>query len=436
MFLYYLGLARRHLLESKGMTAALVLALALGVGASMAMITVIRVMTWDPLPGRSEHLFHPYIDPLPSSYEVKDSMDPRVALTWTDAKELLRRGPARAQLALASGHLLVNPQDGVESPFFVDGQYATPSLFEMFGLNILEGNTWTEEEEQERAHVVIISNSLKNRITSRNTIIGRQILLGGQSFRVIGIAADWAPRPRFHTDLQRDIFKGQDDFFIPLTTAIDLQLTVGNSMFSWSPTPSANKMEDSRTAWLQYWIYLDSPRDQADYLRFLENYTREQISSGRFERRSQPRIERLHEFLVKRKIIPDELKLQLGLSIAFLLVCLVNICALLFSRFIRRTHEVAIRRALGARRGDIVMQLCTEAFIIGTLGGLAGLLIAHAGLYLIRIQPEDYAALAVMDWPMTIATVLLACVSSLIAATLPALRAASTRIVMQIKAAE
>lgn len=436
MYLYYLRLARRNVLKTRGMSAALVLALALGVGASMAMITVVRVMTWDPLPGRNEHLFHPYLDPLPVSYQTKPSLDPRIALTWTDAQELLRRGPAKAQVALASGHLLVNPQRGVAAPFFVDGQYATPNLFSMFGLTVLEGRTWTEEEEQERARVVVISESLRDRMAVAGTLIGRQILLGGQAFRVIGTVANWTPRPRFHTDLQRDAFKGQDDFFIPLRTAIDLRLKIGNDMFSWASTASANKMEDSRTAWLQFWIQAQTPQERDDYLRFLENYVQEQIRSGRFERHHHPRLQRLHDFLVERKIIPDEIKLQLGLSIAFLFVCLINICALLFSRFIRRTHEVAVRRALGARRRDIVIQLYTEALVIGAFGGLIGLLIANAGLYLIRLQPEDYANLAVMDWPMVALTMLLACAASLVAATLPALRAASTRIVMQVKAAE
>ncbi|WP_204274858.1 hypothetical protein, partial [Enterobacter hormaechei] len=61
MFGYYFALARTRLLETKGMSAALILALGLGIGASMTMLTVVRTMTWDPLPGRSEHLYHPFI---------------------------------------------------------------------------------------------------------------------------------------------------------------------------------------------------------------------------------------------------------------------------------------------------------------------------------------------------------------------------------------
>ncbi|MNI50026.1 macrolide transporter ATP-binding /permease protein [compost metagenome] len=144
----------------------------------------------------------------------------------------------------------------------------------------------------------------------------------------------------------------------------------------------------------------------------------------------------LKDFLVEHRIIPNEVKLQLALCLGFLIVCLLNMSALIFARFIRRSHEISVRRALGARRQDVIYQLCTEALIIGGLGGAVGLIVAEAGLYLVRMQPEDYASLANMDLSMAVLTVGLACVSSVIAAFFPALRATSGRLAMQIKASE
>ena len=126
MFGYYVALARTRLLETKGMSAALILALGLGIGASMTMLTVVRTMTWDPLPGRSEHLYHPFIDALPTSYDVKPGKDPRVALTWVDAQNLLRQAPASHQTALASARLLVDAQRSVQIPFFTQGSTSLP----------------------------------------------------------------------------------------------------------------------------------------------------------------------------------------------------------------------------------------------------------------------------------------------------------------------
>ncbi|CAD0356588.1 MULTISPECIES: ABC transporter permease [Xanthomonas] len=434
MFSYYLTLAKQNLLASKAMTLALVVALALGVGASMTMLTVVRVLSWDPMPGRSAYLFHPYFDPLPRSYEAKASLDPRNSVTWVDAKEIMRRLPAPSSAAMATGHLLVVAQDGVDSPFFVDGQYATPGIFHMFGINLSQGRSWTDEEEQSRAALVVISESFRKRLGQAGEV-GKSLQLGAKAFRIVGISRDWAPKPRFHTDLQKDIFKGQDDFYIPLHTAIDDKLSVSSSMFSWARGDESNKMESPSTAWLQLWVYLDQAAQQR-YLEQLQSYVEQQADAGRFERRSPARLEGLEDFLIRRQVVPDDVKLQLALAIGFLIVCMVNICALLFSRFIRRTHEVAVRRALGARRIDIMAQLCTESLLIGALGGLGALVVCQVGLSVVRAQPEDYAALAHLDLTMVAATLAFACLSSLAAAAFPAIRTASGRMAMQIKVAE
>lgn len=435
MFSYYLGLAKRNLLASKAMTAALVVALSLGVGASMTMFTVVRVLSWDPMPERSAHLFHPYIDPLPLSYETKSSLDPRNSMTWIDAREIMRRLPAHSSAAMATGRLLVGVQEGVDAPYFVDGQYATPDIFSLFGIELRAGRHWTEDEERSRADLVVISDSFKRRLGDAGEL-GRELQLGPRAFRIIGIAHDWTPMPRFHTDLQKDTFKGRDDFFIPLHTAIGSGLSVSSGMFSWGDSDQQNKMESPSTAWLQLWVSARGPDDQGRSTELLQDYVAEQVDDGRFERRSPSRLEALKAFLIRRQIVPDDVKLQLALAIGFLIVCMVNICALLFSRFIKRTHEIAVRRALGARRVDILAQLCTESLLIGVLGGIGALVACQIGLAAIRSQPEDYSALAHMDGAMFVATLAFACLSSLAAAALPAFRTASARVAMQIKVAE
>lgn len=73
MFAYYLDLALRSLKRTPVLTALMVLAIGLGIGASMTMITVLHVMTQDPLPGRSAHLYVPHLDPLPVSYQQPEN---------------------------------------------------------------------------------------------------------------------------------------------------------------------------------------------------------------------------------------------------------------------------------------------------------------------------------------------------------------------------
>lgn len=100
------------------------------------------------------------------------------------------------------------------------------------------------------------------------------------------------------------------------------------------------------------------------------------------------------------------------------------------------SHEISIRRALGARRIDIIAQLLSETAIIGFFGGIFGLLVAWLGVALVRSQPEDYASLIRLGPGLILVIFMLALVSSLLAALLPAMRATSGRVAMQIKVAE
>jgi len=99
----------------------------------------------------------------------------------------------------------------------------------------------------------------------------------------------------------------------------------------------------------------------------------------------------------------------------------------------RRSSEIGIRRALGASKRSIFVQLLVEAGVIGLVGGLLGLGLAYLGLWAVRHQPTDYAELAKLDLPMLGATFALAVVSSLIAGLLPAWRGCQVTPAIQLK---
>ncbi|HXD37659.1 MAG TPA: FtsX-like permease family protein [Rhodanobacter sp.] len=113
---------------------------------------------------------------------------------------------------------------------------------------------------------------------------------------------------------------------------------------------------------------------------------------------------------------------------------MVNIVALLLAKFLRRSGEISVRRALGAKRRDIFLQLGIESAAIGVAGGVLGLLIAQLGLWSIRQRPDDYAHLAQMDMPMLLGTFALAVAASLLAGLLPAWRACRVTPALQLKA--
>jgi putative ABC transport system permease protein len=106
---------------------------------------------------------------------------------------------------------------------------------------------------------------------------------------------------------------------------------------------------------------------------------------------------------------------------------------LLLTKFLRRSREIGVRRALGASKRAIFAQLLVEAGTIGMAGGALGLGLAWLGLCAVRQQPTAYAELARLDLPMLGATFALAVVSSTLAGLFPAWRGCQVTPAIQIK---
>jgi putative ABC transport system permease protein len=139
------------------------------------------------------------------------------------------------------------------------------------------------------------------------------------------------------------------------------------------------------------------------------------------------------QWLRDQHVVPDDVRLQVGLAFGFLLICVVNTVGLLLAKCLRRSREIGVRRALGATRGAISVQFMVEAGIVGLVGGALGLLLAEAGLWGIRHQPAEYAGLAHLDVQMFAFTFVMALLASLIAGMLPAWRACAVAPAPQLK---
>src|SRR5574337_1190444 len=102
MFGYYLDLALRSLKRNKALTALMVLAIALGIGAAMTTLTVLHVLSGDPLPGRSGTLYYPQVDPRDNS-GLFPGAEPPEQITLIDGQNLLRAGRADRQALMTGG---------------------------------------------------------------------------------------------------------------------------------------------------------------------------------------------------------------------------------------------------------------------------------------------------------------------------------------------
>ena len=434
MFAYYLELALRSFRRSRVLFALMVLAIGLGIGASMTMTTVLHVITANPLPDQGARLFRPHLDPLPLDFAPDgEGPDPSNNLTFVDAMALLARGEAAHQAAMAGGSLLAWPQRPGAPPVEASGRYTTPDLFPMFGVPFVSGSAWSAADGRARARVVVLARSLARKLLGPDQGVGSSVRLGDNDFRVVGIVDDWQPSPMFYADTSAKAFGDPDAFFLPLRTAVDLRLDVTSNFARWGEQ-GEDPMTSATTSWVQFWVELPDAAAVSRYARFLADYTAEQRRLGRFERGPErARLDSLEQWLRLQDLVPRDVRLQTWLAYGFLLVCMVNIVALLLAMFLRRSSEISIRRALGARRRDIFLQFGVESAAIGMAGGLLGLVIAQAGLWSVRQRPDDYARLADMDAAMALATILLAIAASVLAGLLPAWRACRVPPALQLK---
>ena len=432
---YYIQMAVRSLRRSPVLTALMVLAIGLGIGASMTMITVLHVMTNDPLPARSAQLFTPHLDPLPLIYKHGgDGPDPTDNLTWPDAMALLKSAPAARQAAMAGGSVLLRPARADLRPFYVNGRYATADFFALFGVPFERGQGWSAKDDAARAHVVVLGETLDHKLFGSAGGIGRTVQLGDHDFRVIGVTADWQPQPMFYADLSAQSYGDPDQFFLPLSVAVDLKLSVNGNQSGWGKGDAGESKTGAEMSWLQFWAQLNDPAQVKAYRQFLVDYSAQQKALGRFQRPpTDAKLYGLMDWLAHKNLVPNDVRLQLWLALGFLFVCMVNIVALLLAKFLRRSGEISVRRALGACKRDIFLQLGIESALIGVAGGVLGLVIAQLGLWSVRHRPDDYAQLATMDMSMLLGTLILAIVASVLAGLLPAWRACRVAPALQLK---
>lgn len=434
MFGYYLNLALRSFKRNKALTALMVLAIALGIGTSTTMLAVLHNLSGDPIPARSGMLYHPQIDPRPASLPGADP-EPPDDLTWQDANALYAL-PGAGKRVMTSSNWLPVRTDVPNSPLSMETTRATTAeLFGMFNLQFLYGTGWSMRDDADHALVVVLSKALNEKLFGGADSIGRTLIIATKNFRVVGVVDDWNPRPRFH-DLSSGAFGKPERLFMPFSTWLDLPQDYGyGPMQCWSRegNTGTHNPKAPQCTWVQFWVQLDSAAQVAAYRQTLLNYSTQQHRLGRFERAPNVRLRNVIDWLDYKRVVPATVRMQTWIAFGVLLVCLVNAIGLLVARFLRKSREIGVRRALGASRRAVFLQCLTESGLIGLISGLVGLPLAWFGLWLVRQQPMPYAANVHMDPLMLCAAIVLAVFSALLAGLWPAWRASGIAPALQVK---
>ncbi|MFC6839552.1 ABC transporter permease [Xanthomonas theicola] len=431
MFGYYVLLALRSFRRNKVLTALMVLAIALGIGASMTTLTVFYVLSGDPIPQKSDRLFYVQVDPQPKA-GYQPGEEPDMQNARFDAETLLREKRAKRQAMMSGGSAAIEPLKSGLKPFKLEMRFTSADFFPMFQTPFLYGHGWSASEDDRHERVVVIGRKLNEKLFDGANSLGRELRIDKNTFRIVGVLDAWEANPRFY-DITNS-YGADEQAYLPFSVAMDLKLDPNGNMNCFGNRSTADQTAlNAPCLWVQYWVELESPAQAGDYKTYLDNYSQQQRAAGRFERPPNTRLRNVMQWLDHNQVVPGDVRLQLWLALGFLLVCLLNTVGLLLAKFLRRSGEIGVRRALGAARAAIFAQCLVEAGSIGLAGGIAGLGLAQLGLWAVRQQPADYARLAHLDASMLALTFALALAASLLAGLLPSWRAVQVAPALQLK---
>jgi predicted permease len=383
--------AVRTMRQKPGFSAVALLTLALGIGATTVMFTVVNGVLLKPLPYREPHRLVSLQEKTDWSTQFGDLW----AFSYPNFLDCARESRSLAPLAASRFNSGTVSQPGDAQ--YVTGRAISAELFSVLGVALFRGRAFLPEEDHAgMAPVAIVGYDFwQHRFGGRAEAIGLPLVFDGKSYTVVGVTP-----PGFRlSDAEVDVFTplGQD-------AAPRMQNRGAHSLRVWGRLrPGATLMqaqaelnEVGRTLAAQY------PKTNKGRV-FLAETLRPPVGDVR-----------------------STLWLLLGAVSLVLLIACANIASLLLARAVSRERELAMRVALGAGRGRLVRQCLTESAVLGLAGGALGVLLAGAGIRpFVTFWPGSLprAEEIVLDWHVLLFAVAVSLASGALFGLAPALRA-------------
>ncbi|RZW13423.1 MAG: ABC transporter permease, partial [Desulfobulbaceae bacterium] len=379
------------------------------------------VMGGDPIPQKSDQLYHVQLDNLPAELE-RDLPD---QLTHLDATALINADLPYPRTASSKFSAIIEPE-GENRPFSVSGRGNYADFFTMFNVPFLYGSGWDSNVDQSGQQVAVLSRELNERLFGGANSIGETLVLHGYNFQVVGVIDEWSPMPKFY-DVNNGPFDPSEEILIPWPHIINLEMQRSGNTNCMTPV-DGNGLQaflNSECVWLQFWVELKNNAEREEFLDFIDSYVLEQKQLGRFERPMNNNLYNVREWLLEQEVLPNETQILSALAAMLLAVCLLNTIGLLLSKFLSKSGEIGVRQALGANKASLFIQHVIEAGFIGLLGGVLGLGVASLGLRGVKILLGD---MMVTDWiqlnsTVVAITIALAILSTIFAGLYPIWRA-------------
>jgi putative ABC transport system permease protein len=420
MFSYYVALGIRSLLNQRLITIWMILLIALGVAGTVSTFSLLRAVSSNPFAAKAHRLFTPQMDNHGPDYVKSYGIDP--VLTLRDVEALRAHDSAHLQASIYQINLSLVPADTTIDALEAKGYAVTVDYFQMLDVPFRFGSAWSRAADKEGSNEVVIGSELNQKVFRGANSVGQEISIEGHTYRISGVLAPWNPLPRFYAAGDHNAFdRDAPQIFLPFRQALNLKIpsaggSYGESFPIW----------DSRSeiSFISYWVELPDSAAAADYKNYLHAYADEQRAAGRFHWPANTVLRDQEDWLNYQHVVPPEARISFVVAIGLLMVCAVNTVGLLLARFLRRSGDIGVRRALGGSRSAILFQYLTEAAVIGLAGGLLGAVLTGCFVNSLGLVfPVEVARLAHTTLSTLLQAPIIALCMVLLAAAYPILRA-------------
>ena len=400
-----LRIAARELLKSPGFVAIALLMLALGIGATTAIFSIVEGVLLRPLPFPNPGQLMVLSEVLQGA-EVGGSGE--AGVTVPDIRNYTRDTHSFSGLGGYQGTSF--ELSGVGDPAIVIASRMTPGVLPALAVQPLLGRFFTQQEDDQRQQVAVLSYATwQNRLHGDSSVLGRKILLDRKPYLVIGVMPRNFEFPLLPGHLN------QSELWVPMSfTAQELTPTsagrwgynmVGRLKPGVSPAQAVSDAEA---------VARETMRS---YPAFMASFV------------IHPVVRPLNEETVEQAR-PLIRTLFLAVAVVLLIAC-ANLAGLLLVRAIRRRRQIAVCLALGASSANLLWQAILQSLLLSVAGGALGLALAAAALHAgLSLLPETLPRIQEigLDWQVAGFALGLALLTGLICGLAPAFAAIRTNV--------